>query len=103
VDKKQDDLARAALERSVSYKELGENFAQQVADQKLQVESLKTALGKLDQKLAKANGLCHRSEDRRSHCGEKRLHTGDPIVGSRVCTPAVPLLGAGSAHRRSHR
>jgi phage shock protein A len=55
VDKKQDDLARAALERSVSYKELGENFAQQVADQKLQVESLKTALGKLDQKLTKAN------------------------------------------------
>jgi phage shock protein A len=55
VDKKQDDLARAALERSVSYKELGENFAQQVADQKLQVESLKAALHKLDQKLAEAN------------------------------------------------
>jgi phage shock protein A len=55
VDKKQDDLARAALERSVSYKELGENFAQQVADQKLQVESLKAALRKLDQKLAEAN------------------------------------------------
>jgi phage shock protein A len=55
VDKKQDDLARAALERSMSYKELGESFAQQVADQKLQVESLKTALSKLDQKLAEAN------------------------------------------------
>lgn len=55
VDKKQDDLARAALERSMSYKELGESFAQQVADQKLEVESLKTALGKLAQKLAEAN------------------------------------------------
>jgi phage shock protein A len=55
VDKKQDDLARAALERSMSYKELGESFAQQVVDQKLQVESLKTALSKLEQKLSEAN------------------------------------------------
>ncbi len=54
VDKKDDDLARAALERAMSYKELGESFAQQVADQKLQVESLKTALSKLDQKLSEA-------------------------------------------------
>jgi phage shock protein A len=54
VDKKDDDLARAALERAMSYKELGESFAQQVADQKLQVETLKTALSKLDQKLSEA-------------------------------------------------
>ena len=54
IDKKQDDLARAALERAMSYKELGESFAQQVADQKLQVESLKTALSKLEQKLTEA-------------------------------------------------
>ena len=32
VDKKQDDLARAALERSLSYRSLAEHFAQQVAD-----------------------------------------------------------------------
>ncbi len=55
VDKKQDEsLARAALERSISYKELGESFAQQVADQKVQVENLKSALNKLEQKLAEA-------------------------------------------------
>jgi phage shock protein A len=54
VDKKQDDLARVALERSISYKELAENFSQQVADQKVQVENLKTALSKLEQKLAEA-------------------------------------------------
>src|SRR6185295_5332374 len=52
VDKKQDDLARAALERSMSYKQMGEGFEQQIADQKLQVENLKSALRKLDQKLA---------------------------------------------------
>jgi len=54
VDKKQDDLARAALERSVSYRAMAANFEQQVADQKQQVENLKSALQKLDQKLAEA-------------------------------------------------
>jgi phage shock protein A len=54
VDKKQDDLARAALERSMSYKQMSESFHQQIADQKKQVENLKTALQKLDQKLAEA-------------------------------------------------
>lgn len=54
VDKKHDDLARAALERSMSYKQMAESFAQQVADQKLQVESLKAALLKLEQKLVEA-------------------------------------------------
>jgi phage shock protein A len=58
VDKKQDDLARVALERSISYKELAESFAQQVSDQKAQVENLKSALSKLDQKLAEAQNKC---------------------------------------------
>ena len=58
VDKKQDDLARVALERSISYKELAESFAQQVSDQKAQVDNLKTALSKLDKKLAEAQNKC---------------------------------------------
>jgi phage shock protein A len=58
VDRKQDDLARVALERSISYKELAESFAQQVSDQKVQVDNLKTALSKLDQKLAEAQNKC---------------------------------------------
>jgi phage shock protein A len=54
VDKKQDDLARAALERVESYRELTDGFAQQVTDQKAQVENLKTALRQLEQKLTEA-------------------------------------------------
>jgi len=54
VDKKQDDLARVALERSVSYRQMAASFQQQVADQKAQVENLKSALQKLAQKLAEA-------------------------------------------------
>ena len=54
VDKKEDDLARASLLRVESYRELSDNFAQQVADQKAQVENLKAALRQLEQKLTEA-------------------------------------------------
>ena len=54
VEKKQDDLARAALERSISCRQMSAGFAQQVADQRAQVEMLKSALHKLEQKLQEA-------------------------------------------------
>ncbi len=56
VGKKEDDLARAALHRCESYRELSDNFAQQVTDQKAQVDNLKTALRQLEQKLTEAQG-----------------------------------------------
>ena len=56
VDKKQDDLARAALQRVESYREMSASFGQQIEDQKAQVENLKSALRKLEQKLDEANG-----------------------------------------------
>jgi phage shock protein A len=55
VAKRDDDLARAALHRVESYRELTGSFAQQVADQKVQAENLKTALRQLEQKLTEAN------------------------------------------------
>ncbi|MGA9040377.1 MAG: PspA/IM30 family protein [Terriglobales bacterium] len=54
VDKKQDDLARAALQRVESYRDLTEGYAEQIIDQKAQVENLKTALRQLEQKLTEA-------------------------------------------------
>src|SRR6059058_4262157 len=54
VDKKEDDLARASLLRVESYRELSDNFKQQVTDQKAQVENLKSALRQLEQKLTEA-------------------------------------------------
>ena len=54
VGKKQDDLARGAIERSLNYKQMAEGFTQQVADQRVQVENLKSALNKLEQKLTEA-------------------------------------------------
>ncbi len=54
VDKKDEALARAAVERAMSHKSMTESFRQQVEDQKMQVENLKSALLKLQQKLVEA-------------------------------------------------
>jgi phage shock protein A len=54
VEKGQDDLARAALEGSMTAKNMAASFAEQVADQSAQVETLKTALRKLELKLDEA-------------------------------------------------
>ena len=84
VDKKDDDLARAAIERSLSYKSLGGNFADQVADQTVQVENLKSALHKLEQKLAEAQAKSdvliaqHRRARALSKAGDARLAMGNP-------------------------
>jgi len=54
VEKKDDELARAALDRSLSSRQMAENFRQQAEDQAVQVENLKSALQKLEQKLGEA-------------------------------------------------
>jgi phage shock protein A len=54
VDKGEDDLARAALDRYQTSQRLAESYREQVADQKSQVETLKGALQKLEQKLDEA-------------------------------------------------
>jgi len=83
VDKKEDDLARASLLRVESYRELSESFAQQVTDQKAQVENLKTALRQLEQKLteaqAKADVLVAQQRRARavSKASDARLASGD--------------------------
>jgi phage shock protein A len=54
IDKKDDNLARIALERAMGFQQLGESFDQQIADQEAQVEALKAALKRLEVKLAEA-------------------------------------------------
>src|ERR1035438_6685320 len=90
VDKKEDDLARASLLRVESYRELSENFTQQVSDQKAQVENLKSALRQLargsrqlEQKLteaqAKADVLIaqHRRARAVGKASDARMASGD--------------------------
>jgi phage shock protein A len=54
VEKQQDDLARTALDRFQTSQKLALSYREQVDDQKLQVETLKNALIKLEQKLDEA-------------------------------------------------
>src|ERR1700679_102614 len=52
VGKGQDDMARAALERSLSHEALEKGFAMQVVEQRQEADHLRQALGKLEQKLS---------------------------------------------------
>jgi phage shock protein A len=54
VARKDDLLARAAIERALSCRKMTAGFDEQIADQKVQVENLKAAFAKLETKLAEA-------------------------------------------------
>ena len=51
VGKGQEDLARAAVERSLSHEEAAKNFAQQIEEQAHQVQTLRDAMHRLEQKM----------------------------------------------------
>ena len=73
VDRGQDDLARAALERHKSCERTEESFREQVADQRAQVEMLKSVLGKLEQKLAAEPDRKFAADEPERHIDHKRL------------------------------
>ena len=83
VDKEQNDLARAALERYQSFTKLAESYTRQVADQRLQVDTLRNALEQLDQKLSEAHAKCdlllaqHRRARALSKATDAQLAIGD--------------------------
>jgi len=58
VTKGQDDLARSALERSLSHIQLVEGFTAQAEDQKHEADNLRQALHKLEQKLSETRAHC---------------------------------------------
>ena len=51
VQKDEEDLARIALERSLTYENAARNFAEQIEDQSHQVQNLRDALHRLEQKI----------------------------------------------------
>ena len=54
IAKNDEPLARAAIDRALSFEQLQDSFAQQISDQEAQVEALKAALTRLDIKLSEA-------------------------------------------------
>ncbi|MGA8027498.1 MAG: PspA/IM30 family protein [Bryobacteraceae bacterium] len=51
IQKNEEDLARMAVERSITYENAAANFAQQIEDQSHQVQILRDALHRLEQKM----------------------------------------------------
>jgi phage shock protein A len=73
LQKGDDDLARMALERSLSYETAARNFVQQVEDQTHQVRLLREALQKLEQKMAETKSTAELliAQHRRSRLAAK--------------------------------
>jgi phage shock protein A len=85
VEKKKDDLARPALERALSYQQMSASFDEQIADQKTEVELLKDALRKLDQKISEAQAKSdlliaqHRRSRAVTRAGQAQMKAGDKM------------------------
>jgi phage shock protein A len=58
VEKQKDDLARAALERSLQNEQLATAFAQQIEDQAAETELLRNAYQRLERKLTETRSEC---------------------------------------------
>jgi phage shock protein A len=81
IDKSDDGLARAAIERALSCRNTAASFRQQVDDQKVQVDTLREALIRLQQKLeeAKAKSDMLIAQHRRSRAMGKANDAGRAI------------------------
>jgi len=85
VEKQKDDLARAALERSLSHERLAAGFAQQLEDQTAEAETLRTAFARLQQKLAETQSATEMliAQRRRARTAGKAHAAHAAIEGSR--------------------
>jgi phage shock protein A len=81
VSKGHDDLARAALERSLSQDHIATGFARQLEDQQAEADTLRTALRKLDQKLVETRSRCEMliAQDRRTRVVSKATEVRQTI------------------------
>jgi len=78
LDRKDDALARGALERAESCKQVSHALADQLTDQQRQTEALRTALRKLEQKLGEARSKCDLliAQHRRSRAVQRAAEAG---------------------------
>ncbi|BDC49459.1 membrane protein [Bryobacterales bacterium F-183] len=77
VDRQQDDLGRAAIEKSIAFRRAAESFAQQAEDQNVEVANLKEALIKLQVKLAETQAQAEVlvAQHRRARVSKKAAQT----------------------------
>jgi phage shock protein A len=96
VSRQQDDLARAALERSLSHQRLAAGFTQQLDDQTAEAETLRSAFSKLQQKLQETQSTCEMlvAQHRRARTLGK-AGTARAIAGAQQKSTAFNRLRSG--------
>ena len=89
VTRQQDDLARAALRQQISHQQMAASFAQQLADQRAETDTLRNALGRLQQRLQETQSRCEllAVEHRRARASQKLTgggSNGSPNVSGTI-------------------
>ena len=86
VAKQQDELARAAIERSLSHQQMGEGFARQLAEHKVEAEALRATYSKLQGKLQETQSQCEMlvAQHRRARMVGKATAARSAVEGSTV-------------------
>ena len=84
VGKKQDELARGALERALSHGAMAEGFARQLAEQKTEADALRATYNKLQSKLKETETQCEmlRAQHRRARMVNKATAAHSAAEGS---------------------
>jgi len=93
VEKQKDDLARAALERSLQSEQLATGFSQQLEDQAAETELLRNAYSRLERKLSETRSACEMliAQSRRARAtGRANAARGVGLLGQK--TSAVARL-----------
>lgn len=108
VSKGKDDLARGALERALSHEQMATGFAQQLEDQAAEADSLRSALRKLDQKLAETRSRCeiliaqHRRARVVSKANQARQKVDGTQKNSGIDRLRLQVAGAESENAAAH-
>ena len=105
LGKQEEDLARAALERSLSHQRMAEGLAQQLADQTAETDTLRAAYTRLEQKLTETRQRVEllTAQLRRSRVTQKAelLHGKDPEDALRRLAEKAAAAEAQSAAART--
>jgi phage shock protein A len=85
VNKGQDDLARAALDRALTHHQLSDGFAQQIEDQRIEAELMRTNYSNLLKKMRETEARCELLlvEERRGRATAK-AHKTSARTGGRL-------------------
>ena len=104
VSKGQDDLARAALERSLSQQQMAQAFAQQLEDQHAETETLRVALGRLHHKLEETRHRCELlvAQGRRARMTAKALSARGASATKSVPGKVLERMKAKILNQQAH-